>query len=374
MATLEIQLATRADDAALLDFMKTTTLPGEITVAMQREPSLFAASAAMGEVHQVFVSRDGARVVGMAERAERRCYVNGSPEPVGYISGVRVDAEHRGGATLFRGFRFLRGLHARGAAGLYLTTIARDNAAARAVLTSGRAGLPAYHPAGTYVTAAVPARRGVAPAPLADGEVCAATAADLPELIAFLAREGARRQFFPAIASGELAALAEAPASGRLAGIALPDVLLAWRGGQVVGTMARWDQRAYKQWQLVSYGWKMTLARPVFALLARACGWPELPAPGTRIAGVYAALVAVAEEDPGVYRALLTALLAAERERGGAFVSIGMLSDDPLLAVTRTLSPFLFHADLFVVTFDEAGARRCAELDRRRWYVELATL
>src|SRR6185503_2012071 len=111
MAGVKIQLATPADDAALLEFMKTTTLPGEITIAMQREPSLFAASPAFGEVHQVFVSREGTRVVGMAERAERRLYVNGAEAPVGYISGVRVHPEHRGGSTLFKGFRFLRGLH-----------------------------------------------------------------------------------------------------------------------------------------------------------------------------------------------------------------------------------------------------------------------
>lgn len=369
---LEIQLATPADDAALLEFMKTTTLPGEITISMQREPSLFAASGSMGEVHQVFVSRADGRVVGMAERAERALYVNGVPMPVGYISGVRVDASHRGGSTLFKGFRFLRGLHERGAARVYLTTIARDNAQARNVLTSRRAGLPGYHHVGGYATAAVPVKRGVAAVQLPGGTVAQATRADVGELAAFLSDVGGRRQFFPVV---DIQALGDQPApAGRLAGMALSDVWIARRSGRIVGTMARWDQHAYKQWQLVSYGWKMTLARPAFALAAHALGWPPLPAPGTRIASVYAALTAVADDDPDVLRSLLTSLLAAEHARGGAFVSIGMLEDDPLMAPVRALSPFLFTADLYLVTFDEAGERLRAELSERRWYVELATL
>lgn len=82
-----IEAAGPADDAALLDFMKTTTLPGEITLAMQREPSLFAARPVLGHCHQVLVSREGARVVGMAERAERRLFVNGAATTVGYRRG-----------------------------------------------------------------------------------------------------------------------------------------------------------------------------------------------------------------------------------------------------------------------------------------------
>lgn len=362
---VEITLATPADDAALLEFMKTTTLPGEITISMQREPSLFAASPAMGEVHQVFVSREAGRVIGMAERAERRLYVNGAAAPVGYISGVRVDPAHRGGSSLFKGFRFLRGLHAGGAARVYLTTIARDNPEARAVLTSGRAGLPGYHPAGAYVTAAIPVRRDARAVPLEGGSVAPATEADRAELAAFWREVGARRHFFPAV---------EVPPAARLAGMSLSDVLVARRGGRIVGTVARWDQHAYKQWQLVSYGWKMTLARPVFALLASAFGWPPLPRPGTRIASVYAALAAVEDDAPDVLESLLTALVVDARGRGDAFVSIGMLEDDPLLTVAKKMRPFLFLADLFLVTFDPAGEALRTELDRRRWYVELATL
>ena len=367
---ISVSLATPADDAELRELMALTTLPGEITLAMQREPSLFAAGPAMGDVHQVLVSREAGRVVGMAERAERSLYLDGLPALVGYLSGVRVHPEHRGGSSLFRGFRFLRRLHEGGGARLYLTTIARDNAEARAVLTSGRAGLPAYHAAGGYVTAAVPVRRAIRPAPLPGGTVTEATAADLDELAGFLASEGSRHPFFPVVQRADLVALPD----GRLAGMQLSDLVVAGKHGAIAGCLARWDQHTYKQWRLVSYGWRMTLARPLYALLAVAFGWPALPPPGDEVPSVYAALALSSGDDPEIFRALATALVARERVRGGAFVSFGLLESDPRLAVIRELSPFMLYADLYVVTFDAEGEVARTLLRKKQWYVELATL
>lgn len=368
--SIRIDLATPADDAELLDFMKTTTLPGaDFTLAMQREPSLFAAGPAMGHVHQVVVSRLDGHLIGMAERAERRLCVNGEPATVGYLSGVRVHPAHRGGPSLVKGFRTFRELHGRGAAALYLTTIASGNEAARAVLSSGRAGLPAYHHVAPYVTAAIPVRRAVRAVPLEGGSVAPAAAGELDELLAFWRAVGARRQLFPWIEREDL--LGE---GGRLAGMHIEDVLVARRRGRIVGTLARWDQHRYKQWQLVSYGWKMRAARPAYHLLALAFGWPRMPDPGSRIASVYGALAALEGDDRAVWRSLLTALVAGERARGGAFVAVGMMEGDPLLAEALALKAFVLMAELYLVTFDEAGERARQALDGRPFYVELATL
>ena len=50
-----------------------------------------------------------------------RVYVNGRPETVGYLSTLRLLAEHRGSGLLARGFGYFRELHQDGQAQLYLT-------------------------------------------------------------------------------------------------------------------------------------------------------------------------------------------------------------------------------------------------------------
>jgi hypothetical protein len=84
----------------------------------------------------------------------------------------------------------------------WFDAIAEGNDRALSVLTSGRAGLPGYHPAGTYHTLAIPVARGrgfrarfTSDKPSID--VRPATVGDLETVLAFLQRCGPSRQFFP---------------------------------------------------------------------------------------------------------------------------------------------------------------------------------
>src|SRR5258708_4544864 len=138
IVSVTIRLADMGDDDALRKLLDTATLPGEFCLAQRREPSFFAASPALGHRHQVFVAQAGDAVTGMAERSERRVFLNGQSTTVGYLSGVRIVPKHRRGTTLFKGFQFLRGLHDQGDAAVYLTTIGQENEESRAILTSGR--------------------------------------------------------------------------------------------------------------------------------------------------------------------------------------------------------------------------------------------
>src|SRR5207244_4156096 len=80
----------------------------------------------------------------------------------------------------------------------YFTTIAAGNKVALRMLTSGRAGLPMYHPAGVYHTLAIPLpRRPSPPAAVPGLTIRSACRADLPSILDFLTEAGPRRQFFP---------------------------------------------------------------------------------------------------------------------------------------------------------------------------------
>src|SRR5262245_13232067 len=100
MSRYTIELAVPEDDAALRSVMAQTPMEGRISVAFGREPSFFAAAAVEGRFHQVVLGRDrvSQSVIGFGVRSIGERYVNGSPEPVGYLSGLRILPMHRNGA------------------------------------------------------------------------------------------------------------------------------------------------------------------------------------------------------------------------------------------------------------------------------------
>src|SRR5262249_24988502 len=148
----------------------------------------FAAAVVDGRFRQVIAARDGTtgRVVGFGSRSIAERHVNGRPEPIGYLSSLRLLPAHRNPGLLARGYALFRRLHADRRAPFYLTTITEDNESARAVLTSGRAGLPTYHFAGRYHTVAIPLVRWM-PSRSRSLAVAVRPAreADLPEVLAF---------------------------------------------------------------------------------------------------------------------------------------------------------------------------------------------
>src|SRR5579864_209997 len=161
MGRYRVELAAEPDDADLRHILAQTPMPGNIAVSFRREPNYFAGAEVDGHFRQVVAGRDldTGRLIGFGSRSIRRLYLNGEPADVGYLSALRLLPEHRNLGLLARGYAYFRKLHGDGRTPIYLTTIAEGNDRALELLTSGRAGLPAYHPAGRYHTLAIPRQR-----------------------------------------------------------------------------------------------------------------------------------------------------------------------------------------------------------------------
>src|SRR5262245_5965962 len=194
MSAYRFELATPDDDADLRRVLAATPMEGRIAIAFGREPSWFAGAVVDGRFRQVVACRDlqTGRVIGFGCRSVREVYVNGRPAVVGYLSSLRLLPEHRNLGLVARGYALFRKLHGDGRVPFYLTTIAAGNRTALKVLTSGRAGLPAYHPAGTYHTVAVALPRRKRPLAERGVHVRPARAEDLPAVLDFLATVGPR--------------------------------------------------------------------------------------------------------------------------------------------------------------------------------------
>lgn len=371
MSRYQFELAGPADDADLCRVLAQTPMPGRIAVSFRREPSYFDAAVVDGRFRQVVACRDTAsgRIVGFGSRSSGERRVNGQPAPVGYLSTLRLLAEHRNRGLVARGYAFFRKLHADGRALIYVTTIAEGNTPALALLTSGRAGLPAYHDAGRYHTAVLPLGKRGTRRPARGGlEIRPARQEDVPAIVRFLAEEGPRRQFFPCYGPEDFFT-----PRGAFRDLRPADLLLALRGGRIVGTLGAWDQRAFRQVVVHGYGRGLRWGRALYNGLARLRGSPRLPAPGEALAHLTAALPVVAGDDAEVFAALLDEILARAGPGDADYLTLGLHEADPLLPVVRSYRGTWYTTRLYLVCWED-GDGLCAAMDGRPPYLELGSL
>jgi hypothetical protein len=250
-----------------------------------------------------------------------------------------------------------------------LTTIAEDNQRALAILTSGRAGLPAYHPSGEYHTLAVPVRARRQRSDLPNGvEIRRATNHDLDAIVAFLANVGAQRQYFPCYKVDDFG-----DGDGLLHGLQPTDVLLAVRHGQIVGTLGIWNQRPFRQTVIDSYSAGLAWVRTAYNLWARVSGEPRLPRPRETLRYVVGALPIVADAERGLFSALVQQALNEGSDSDATHLLIGLHASDPLLAALQSWRVTRYVTRLFLVCWDDGEPLR-QSLDGRPPYLELGSL
>lgn len=369
-ATYRFALAEPADNDDLLRFGRNAEMPGAMRIHLDRAPDYFAALRAEGQRTDVLTCRDAANgtLLAIGHRSLKRCYVDGIVEPVGYLGGLRVAAPSRSARLLAEGYAQLRTLHERHPARIHLTTVLEDNTSALRVLRSGRLGLPSYHDLGRFCCVALNPKH-LRPRSTPPGvSVRRAAASDAATVTGFLRREGASRQFFPCYDEHDFGR-----PGGLLPGLDWGDVFLAFRGTELVGTLAAWDQGAFRRWKIAGYApWLRALRLPL-NLVAMLQGKPTLPRPDAPLAARTLALTCIQGHDRTVFRALLGEIGAAVR--GHSTLVIGGLHErDPLAPELLAIPHVPLHSRLFAVAWTGGGAEMPA-CDRERIpYLETGSL
>jgi hypothetical protein len=361
----EFRWAVRGDDAELRALIASVAMPGAVAIRFAREPDYFLGASIMGDPCDVLVAShlpDG-QLAGLACRAEHRAWINGHEASLGYIGQIRVAPAYRGHWLVQSGARWFREASPPGL--LYFGVIASDNPRARQLLVGARppAGLHARRLAG-LTTCSILLRK-FRPYHAPGVEVQPGSPETLPEIVAFLRRQGPRRQFFPAYS------LPDFTGGLLLRGLQPQDIQVARRGKEIVGVMAVWDQSGYKQDIVDAFGPTLRRLHPVYNLAARLLGARPLTPVGQAIQLAFAACICVAEDDPAVMRALLFRCAIDAHRRGKAFLMVGLADNDPLLAVARSYLHIQYHSDLFAVSW---SAQPVQQVDERIPYIEIATL
>ncbi len=369
MNDFTFELATPADDDAILRLLRENPLPGSVSVSYERSPSYFHGNDVMGDCHQTLVARHlpSGEIAGVAGRSLRRMYINGQEETIGYLGQLRVDHKYRSRWLVSGGFRFLGELDRDRQTRGYLTTIIEGNREAEGVLVRrARRHFPTYRPLDRLHTLALHVRPGVVPA-LSGCEVRRGNEIDLEDIVAFLNRCGAGRQFFPVCRSADFN-----PEGGRTRGFRSDDFLLALRNGRIAGIIGFWDQSSFKQSVVRDYGGFLRWGRSLYNGYTCLRGGRPLPRPGEAISLGYAAFTCIADNDPGVFDLLLRQVRQLAKERGVAFLMIGLTERDPLLAPACRLPHIPYHSRLYTVGWDD-GSEFHDRLDTRISHAEIAT-
>lgn len=361
----DLHWATPDDEPDIRALVGSVPMPGAVSVRFAREPDYFLGATIMGDPCDVLVARqrrDG-QLAGIACRAERRAYLNGREAPLGYIGQIRVAPGFRGHWLVHRGAKWFKETSPPDL--LQVGVIASENPRARELLVGTRlpAGLRALRVCGLTTCAILLRPQRALRLPGID--VQPGSRETLGEIVEFLRQQGPRRQFFPVYTVEDFTG------GAKLRGLGPQDMMVARRGGGVVGVMAVWDQSAYKQDVVDSYGPGLRRLRPLYDLAARLIGAQPLTPLGQAIPLAFAACICVAKDDRGVMRALLSASVLNAYKRGKAFLMLGLADDDPLLAIARRHLHVPYHSDLFVVSWSKEPS---GLLDGRVPYVEIATL
>ena len=361
----DFQWATPGDEPDIRALVGSVPMPGAVSIRFAREPDYFLGTTIMGDPCDVLVVRhrlDG-KLAGIACRAERRAYLNGQEAPLGYIGQIRVAKSFQGNWIVHRGAKYFRDASPPDL--LYTGVISSGNPRARKLLVGAR--LPGgLHIAGCWgmTTCAIPLRaRRVLHMPGVD--VRPGSPETLGDIVEYLHLQGPRRQFFPAYR------LEDFNGGARLRGLRPEDIMVARRGDTVVGIMAAWDQGAYKQDIIDSYGQKLRLLRPLYNLAARLIRAQPLTPLGQAIPLAIASCICVTEDDQSIMKALLSACLQNAYLRGKAFLMIGLVEGDPLLTVARRHFHITYRSELFAVSW---SGKSVSLLDNRVPYIEIATL
>jgi len=361
----KLQWATPSDEPDIRALVGTVPMPGSVSIIFAREPDYFLGTTIMGDPCDVLLVRqqsDG-QLAGIACRTERRAYLNRQESALGYIGQIRVAEGFRGNWIVHRGAKWFKDISPPNL--LYIGVIASENPRARKLLVGPRlpGGLQVAGKWGITTCAILLRSRRVLRIP--GIEVQPGSLETLGVIAAYLRLEGPRRQFFPVYTHKDFLE------GIKLRGLKPEDIMVARRGNTIVGIMAVWDQAAYKQDIIDSYGPELRLLSPFYNLAARFIQAQPLTPPGQAIPLAFASCICVTEDDKAVTRALLSACLQNAFTRGKAFLMVGLADIDPLLPVVRRFLHITYHSELYAVSWSGKTGNL---LDNQIPYIEIATL
>jgi hypothetical protein len=272
-------------------------------------------------------------IVGCVAISERLVFVNGREARTGYVGDLKVHPAHRDTRIADELSRYAeRACELLPPTAPVMITVLAGNRAMERRLPGPR-GVPVLRRIATIRTHSIPIlwRRRVNDRDSI--HIASARWTDIDEMAALWSRVAPLRQLAPVLSASAMADwILAAP------GLDISSYRLArTSSGELLGFLAVWDQRVFKQLNVVAYSPRMKAARSAFNLLAPAVGGERMPPTGSPLNCVSVAHICVPADKPLVLRALVIFAYNELRRSDCSFMNLGLDRRDPLSAAVAGL-------------------------------------
>lgn len=363
---ITVRQGTPADNAKMQDLITKITMPGVAQMCFQRAPDFFVGAKVIGDEFVLTVADDDERpdvLAGLTVISGRELYISGKKRRVYYSGDTRVDPYYRR-----RGIAsnlFIEQKKHRSNDDLLQGIVLKENTAPLDAAKNTADGVLFDYWISHSIETSFIFTRKITPRIPSGVQMRAATAADVPAMQAFFDREAPRRNGYPVYDFEKL--LAGDP---YYAGLSIGDYVLATRNGQIIGMVAGWNQKAYKQTRIVGFKPIIKLLRPVYNLYVGLTGGFKLPPIGGVLNYLTLANILVANDDAAVLQGLIDYVMATQGQKYDALAT-AFTQGDPLENVPRGYKRQKLYSSHFWLSY---GADPRPGIDNRPLYVELGRL
>lgn len=363
---ISIRIGSPADNPRIQDLITKITMPGLAQMCFQRAPDFFTGAHVIGDEFIVAVAEDDERpdvLAGLTVISGRDLFISGQKRRVYYSGDTRVDPYYRrrGIASSL----FLEQKKHRTEQELLQGIVLKDNTAPLEAAANAADGvLFRFWISHTIETSFIYVRKQQPRVPQGV-TLRQATRADAPRMQAYFDREAPRRNGYPVYDFGKL--LAGDP---YYTGLRIEHYVLAERNGEIVGMLAGWDQKAYKQTRIVGFKPIVKVLRPLYNLYVGLAGGFKLPAVGGALNYLTVYNTLVTDDDTAVHRALLDWLMAHQGQKYDA-IATAFTHGDPLVETPRGYKRQKLFSSNFWLSY---GDDPRPGIDSRPLYVELGRL
>ncbi len=360
-----MRVATDADNQDLIALAAACPMRGDVSLRIDRGPDFFALNRLEGERWSVGVVDGERSAVGCVAFSERSVYINGVPALTGYAGDLKVHPAYRTGGVADALSRFAVAASATLPvdAPTLITVLAGNRAMERRM--SGPRGLPRFTKIATVRSHSLSIlwhRRRPSSSGIVVGR---AKWSDVNDMVRLWTRVAPSRQFAPVLDAQSLSEWIE-----RAPGLDISSYVLARSNGELVGFLALWDQRSFKQLHVERYSLRLAATRRCFNTLAPLMGAEKLPPEGKPLRFLTALHVCVPDARPEVLRTLVIDAHNELRHAGYSFFNIGLDVCDPLAEALNGLLAQPTDINAFVTA--GGGSLDASEFAGRPLHYEVA--
>lgn len=327
------------DGQSVLQILETAAFKGQISLLYTRRPDAYQSFLKEGKEVELLVCRDQKdhAIAGFGAYAIRHLYVNGRPERVAYIFGLRANGAYlKSYPILHKAYGYLYERLKERKISFCLTTILEENAHASDVLLRTRTFMPSYEFLRNYEVYAL--KTGMK-AKNQNGLVFRmAEEKDIGSLVEFLNNEGKKHQFFPVMSEDDL--------RQGFHGLTLNDFYIVLQGQHILAAGAVWDQRSYKQYVVYEYKKSMKVLQRISEALP-VLKLPFLPKEGEMLNFFTLSFWAVKDNQRDVFNYFIENL--SKTFTPYSFFLVGLCEDHPFKRSILRKPHIVYKSKIYLV-------------------------